>query len=82
VERDSLFIELKNRTTNGKFTFKLNLEDDGESTFLKGSVHISDGSKKILPFYLIKVNSNASTYVKPTGVTKTGTFPPPPPRAN
>lgn len=62
---DNLFIELNNTTTKSKFTIKLTLQSDEESTFLKGTHDEADKNKDSFWFYLGRISNDISTYEKP-----------------
>lgn len=80
TEVDSLFMEFSNGRTKGKFTFKMKLEKEEGGTLLRGFVQKNDGNKDSLPFYLIKVSDDTSTYIKPIKAAQVIVMPPPPPK--
>lgn len=78
ADGDSLFVDLNNHVTKGKFTFKMKLEKEEGGTLLRGFVQKNDGNKDSLPFYLIKVSDDTSTYIKPIKAVEVIVMPPPP----
>lgn len=78
VDKDSLFIEIRNHTSKSKYLVKLGLKQNEGHSALVGTVeHV--GTNESMMFLLTKISDDTSKYITPIKSTQVIITPPPPP---